>query len=339
MDSKTLINLLNFSKTLIQNGEIKFLFYRQNFMPPEEVGVAHSEVLEDLERQLRENPPKDDDPEALRKEILKQIELEKKYGALEDSNEWFQFIECNLAFHMDYTYRLEIISRFENFPSLGSLRFYGGDGQFCRYSNSSKRLERVFPGHLDNDVTVGSFAEYELDDPMKAYMYEVFLAAHLPPPVVSIDETNSKVHLTKNSAGMPLYIITQFYKGKISYKFYVRINNGLPEVYKEEYYVIDDPSHPEGKQNYLSYVRLYRNFERVEKLNITIPKVVEVKLLALDEVSIEQHTIVEIKERSLNLEFPTNFFDWDKSDLTGNNDRNNKIHGDVEKEEPQETQK
>lgn len=326
MEPKKLINLLNYSKTLIQNGEIQFLYYDQNFMPPEKVGMAHREVVEDLERQLREEPPKSDDPEGLQKEILKHIEEEKKYGAFEDSNEWFQFIEGNLVFQRKYTYRLEIISRFDNYPSFDSTRFYGGNGQFCRNSNSSKLLKRTLPSQISNDVLIGSFEELELEDPGGAYMYEVSLTTNLPPPVLPIDAANSEVHLTKDSTGMPVYIITEFYEGKISMKFFVRLKDGLPEVFREEYYATDDTSRPEGKRHYLSAVRLYRNFERVEALNITIPKVIEAQLVDPDDHrSIERRTIAFIREMAPNLEFPVNFFDWDESELTDDHGRQRRI--------------
>ena len=314
MDSKTLIELLNYSKTLIQNGEMKFLYYTQSFMPEEEVEMAHREVLEDLERQLRENPSKSDDPEKLRKLILEHIELEKKYGALEDSNEWFTFVEGNLVFQGKYTYRLEVVSRFEKFPSLGSARFYGIGGHYRHFSNSAKYIEGLFPTHLSNETLIGSLIGRELERPEDAYMSEISLTRNIPGPVIPIDPTESKVELTKDSRGMPVYLISQFRNGIMSLRFHVRLKDGLPEVFREDNFETEDPSIPEGQTHYLGSVRFYRDFDRIEALNIRVPKVIEQQMLAPDGV-IESRTIIVIKERDFNLEFPTDFFDWNEEDL------------------------
>ena len=324
MESNTLIELLNNSKALIQNGELKFLYYLQSFMPEEEVGVAHREVLEDLEMQLQENPPKSADPERLRKLILEHIELEKKYGALEDSNDWFTFVEGNLVFQGKYTYRLEVISRFDKFPSLGSARFYGIGGHFWHFSNSSKYLEGLFPTHLKNSRLVGSLMGRELERPKDAYMFEISITRNIPGPVRPINPTKSKVELTKDDMGMPVYLINQYRKGIISLRFHVRLKDGLPEVFREDYFETKDPSIPEGQTHYLGAVRYYRNFDQVETLNIRVPKVIEQQMLSPDGF-IQSRVVILIMERDFNLEFPTNFFDWNEKDLATDEGRHKVI--------------
>ena len=83
MESKTLIDLLNYSRALIQDGEIKFIYFSQFPTHPDDVGAKHRKLVTGWERQLRENPPKSRNPEALRKEILRYLEEEKSMADLE----------------------------------------------------------------------------------------------------------------------------------------------------------------------------------------------------------------------------------------------------------------
>lgn len=333
MESNTLIELLNYSKTLIQNGEMKFLYYDQGFMPEEEVGVAHREVLEDLEMQLRENPPKDDDPEALRKEILKEIELEKKYGALEDSNEWFLFVEGNIVFQGNLVlrginiYRLEVVSRFEKFPSLGSLRFYGGGGQYYHFSNGAKQIDGLFPTHLSNKLHIGSLQSRELDRPEDAYLPQLTMLLNIPGPIIPIDSAKSEVELTKDSVGMSVYLISRFHEEKYNI-LHVRLTDGLPEVFREENFKTraayfgrtKDSPNPEDQTLYLGWVILYRDFARIESLNIRMPKVIELQQFTPDGFMYRREIAI-IKEWDFNLDFPQDFFDWNETDLSTDDGR------------------
>ncbi len=333
MESNTLIKLLNYSKTHIQNGEMKFLYYDQDFMQEDEVGVAHREVLEDLKMQLREEPPKDDDPEALRKAILEQIELQKKYGALEDSNDWFLFVEGNIVFQGGLVlrgttiYRLEVISQFEKYPSLGSLRFYGGGGQYYHFSNGVKQIEGLFPGHISNKSHVGSLQGRELDRPADACMPQLTVLLTIPGPVISIDPAKSEVELIKDSVGMPVYLISRFNKETYNI-LHVRLIDGLPEVFREENFKsrasyfgrTKDSSNPGDQTLYLSWVRLYRDFEQIESLNIRMPKVIEQQQFTPDGFMYRRQIAV-IKEWDFNLDFPQDFFDWNETDLSTDDGR------------------
>lgn len=314
MESKTLIQLLNYSKTLIQNGEIQYLYYEQSFIRPKNVGAEHRETIEDLKRQLRENPPKSENPEELRKLILQELEGEKEYGAFEDSNEWFSFVEVNLVYQPEFAYRMEVISRFENFPSLGSLRFYGGDGHFFHLSNSYKLLRSTFPGHFEKDRLTGHREEVKLENPIKAFGLTVNIATNLPPLLwypLPTNEDQSKVYHTKDSNGMPVYVVTSFFKNrKRKKKTHVRLKDDLPEVFQEEMYHKLDSSLSDTEGYRLSSVRNYSNFERVEALNIALPKVIEECLFSFsDDEFLERRIIVKIKNMDFNLELPPNFFE------------------------------
>ena len=345
MEAKTLINLLNYSKTLIQNGEIKYLYYEQSFIRPENVGAEHSETIEDLKQQLREEPLKSQNPEALRKAILIELEKQKKYGAFRDSNELFSFVEVNLIFQPQYAYRMEVISRFERYPSFNAALFFGGGGQFYRFSNSVKQLNGGVPGQFSNSREIGYLEVIDLEQSEDAFSdFTVNILTNLPSLVwypLPTDEDLSKVYATKDSDDVPVYVITSFFKnGERRKKIYVKLKDGLPEVFREEMYHKHDSPLSDTEGYRLSSVRMYSDFERVETLNIAVPKVIEERMFSFsDDEFLERRIIVIIKEMDFNLELPTNFFDWDVLELTGDNDRHEKIRGDVKKEESQETQK
>lgn len=348
MESTTLINLLNYSQTLIQNGELRYLYYEQEFILPENVGEEHREIIEDLKRQLRENPSKSRDPEGLRKEILQELEGQKKYGALEDSSEWFSFAEVNLVYQPQpaAACRMEVISRFENFPSLGSLRFYGGDGHFFRFGNSTKLLRGNFAGHFEKDRVTGFIEEVELEDPEYPFYGLTFLiATNLPGPLwypLPTDEDLYKVSHTKDSHGMPVYVITYVYMNEENegrkHKIYVRFKNDLPEVFREETYYEYESQLSDEEGFRLCWIRLYNDFEYIGELGIAIPKVQEEQMFDLSDGFMERHIIVRIKDMNFNLDLPPNFFEWYKSDLAGDND-NHKKNRVGKKEESQENQK
>lgn len=347
MESTTLINFLNYSKTLIQNGELQYLYYEQAFIRPENVGAEHREIIEDLKQQLRENPSKSRDPEGLRKKILQTLEGEKKYGALEDSNEWFSFAEVNLVYRRQpvAACRMEVISRFENFPSLGSLRFYGGDGHFSRFGNSSKLLRGNFAGHFEKDRMTGFIEEVELEDPKYPFYGLTFhIATNIPGLIRSLptDEDLYKVSHKKDSYGMPVYVITYVYMNKKNegrkHKIYVRFKNDLPEVFREETYHEYESPLSDREGFCLCFRRLYNDFEYIGELGIAIPKVLEEQMFDFLDGFMDRHIIVRIKDMNFNLDLPPNFFEWNKSDLAGDND-NHKKNRVEKKEESQENQK
>ncbi len=323
MDPKTLIQLLNYSRTLIQDGEIKFIFYKQFPTHPDDVGAAHRKSVMDWERQLRENPPKSKNPEALRREILGYLEEEKKYGDFRGSKEFFSFVEANLVFqeYPQSAHRMQIISRFEKYPSFGSTRFFNGGGQFCFFSNGTKAFRWDPPGQFANDRRVG-----HVEERANKTHHEADLAKGLP-PTNFIDETQAEVDLSKNSAGVPTYIITFSPRENIKAKVYVRLKDDLPEVYREESYFKGESPQADAEGYWLARVKLYRDFERVEALNITVPKVREDHQFRRVDGFMRYRNIMKIKEMDFNLGLPDNFFDWDETETTNESGKRKRIRG------------
>ena len=333
MESKTLIQLLNYSRTLIQNGEIKFLFYEQFPIHPDDVGNRQRVLVNNYEKQLRENPPKSENPAGLRKEILRHLEKEKKFGKFRDK--MFSFVESNLVFQNkpQFGYRMEVVSRFENYPSFDSTRFFNGGGLFYFLSNGTKTLRGCPPDQFANDRRTGSLERRD-----RAEHPEVIMAQGLP-PTFSIDETGAEVRLLKDSIDHPVYIITYRPRGEIKKKVYVKIEAGLPKVTREETYYKSESSRADAEGYWLRLVKTYNDFEYVKGLNIAIPKVREEQEFRSVDDFMRRRTIMVIKEMNFNLGLPTDFFDWDESELTNDNGKRKRIRGDVQKEESQETQK
>ena len=335
MEPKTLIQLLNYSRTLIQDGEIKFLFFSQFPKHPDDVGTEHRKLVASWERQLRENPPKSKNPEALRKEILGYLEEEKKYGGFRGSKKLFNFVEANLVFqeHPQPAHRMQIISRFENYPSFGSTRFFNGGGQFCFFSNGTEAFRWDPPGQFANDRRVGYFTKRK----DKTHP-EVDKAKNLR-PTHPIDEAQAEVVSSKDSAGLPLYVITHLPHEHIKAKVYVRLKDGLPEVYREESYFKGESPQADSEGYWLARIKMYRDFERVEALNIFVPKVREDRQFRRIDGFMRYHAIMIIREMDFNLGLPANFFNWDETEPTDHNDKNEKNRDDVKKEVLQETHK
>ena len=89
MDTQTLISIFNFSKTLIQDAEIAFLWYVNTPTHPDDVGEGVQKFIQHRKQEFRDAPQKTSDPEALQKAILEDIELAKTYGPFRDSNQYF----------------------------------------------------------------------------------------------------------------------------------------------------------------------------------------------------------------------------------------------------------
>ena len=331
VNAKQLIQLLNYSITLIQDGEMKFLYY-EHF---HEIGNSQQFLIKSYERQLRENPPKSDNPESLRKEILRRLEKEKKFGKFRDSNKNFYFVEFNLVFQNapPYGFRMEAISRFENYPSFESFRFFNGGGQSFFTSNGTVTLKEILPAQVKNNAPIGTFIIRNIPT-----LPEVITAKNIP-PTFPINETESKVHLLEENIDEPIYLITYLSGKKIKIKLYVKIKSGLPEVTREEIYYKSDSPHADAEGYWLRLVSIYSDFERVDSLNITVPKVHEQQEFRGSDGFMRRRTIMVIKEMDFNLGLPADFFDWDKSDLNDDEGRQRWIRDETQKEEVQETQK
>lgn len=334
MDVKDLIQFLNFSGTLIQDGEMKFLFYEQFPAHPDDVGLTQRKLIADFERQLRENPPKSEHPEALRKAILRRIEREKRFGAFRDSKEKFAFVECTLVFQNEpqYGYRMEAIYRFEGHPSFESLRFFNDDAQRYFFSNGPKTLKGNLPEQMTNDRRIGYLKRVSIPTHP-----EVLMAQKLP-PTFSI-KTGFKVHLLDDNIDEPVYIITYLHGEKIKEKVYVKIKSGLPEVIREETYYKSDSPRVDTEGYWLRLAKIYSDYEWVDGLNITVPKVREEQEFRSVDGFMRRRSIMVIKEMDFNLGFPTNFFDWNESELTDDKGRRKSFRGDVKMEKSQTIEK
>lgn len=334
MESKTLIKLLNYSNTLVQNGEIKFINYSHFPTHPDDVGKEHGKLIESWERQLRENPPKSKNPTALRKKILGYLEEEKKYGEFRETKEFFTFLAGNLIFqkHPQSTYRMEVISRFEKYPSLGSMRFFNGGGLFCVFSNGTNSFLWSPPNQFAKDRRIGRFEERE-----GTINVQVSSAREIPPNMF-IDESKSEIRTLEKNTTSHDYIITYYPDEERKVIFYVRIKSGLPEIYRREHYYKGESPKSDADGYWLGLVKMYSDFERVETLNISVPKVREQYQFRRVDGFIRYHSIVIIQEMDFNLDLPPNFFDLGVTELTDDNDKHEKNRDGVKKEEHQETQ-
>lgn len=319
MESKTLIQLINFSRTLIQDGEIHFLLYASDPSPPEGP-TRHQHMMSMWEKQLQENPPESKDLEATRQLILKYIEGEKKYGKFVDSKEFFGFQEGHVVFQVpqqqkmeqsfEIAYRMAIINRFENFPSFEHNRFCGAGYQYNLFSNVSGQLKGSFPSQFSNKANHGYFVRED------AGWEPHVISLHYLPPINSIDETTAEVHLSQtDTGGGRVYTITDYPFERTKVKIYVRLKNKLPEVFREEYYYQSDSPHADEEGYWLRVVNQYRDFERIPDLNIAFPKVREEQEFRAVDRFMRFHTIITIKEMDFNLGLPTNFFDWNEAEL------------------------
>ncbi len=338
MESKTLIKLLNYSNTLVQNGEIRFVNYSHFPTHPDDIGKEHGKLIANWERQLRENPPKSKNPTALRKTILGYLEEEKKYGEFRETKEFFTFLEGNLIFqkHPQFTYRMEVISRFENYPSLGSMRFFNGVGLYCVFSNSNGTDSFLWspPNQFAIDRRVSRFEEYEEE----TIHVQVSDASEILPDFL-IDESKSEIRTLEKNTTSHDYIITYYFNEENRLILYVRIKSGLPEIYRLEHYYKGESPQSDADGFWLGRVRMYRDFEWVETLNISVPKVREEHQFRRDDGFLRYHRIMIIQEMDFNLDLPPNFFDCEKTELTDDNDKHEENRNGVKKEEPQETQK
>lgn len=336
MDAKILIQLLNFSQTLIQDGEMQFLYYNNNMTHPDDVGTAKRKLIALWEEQMRENVPKSQNPEVLRKRLLKRIEDEKKYRDFWDSDERFVFIESNLVFQMlpgnvkepwsQYAYRLEDNFLFENYPSLEHFRFLVGGEQHHFFSNGSKIFMGAPPNQFSNNNRIGYLQRLNKHIPVK-----IIEATNIPPGFL-LNETQSEVRFLENGASKPHYLITYRTPRDAKMKIYVRIKDGLPEVFRQEAYHRSESPHADTEGYWLVLLKVYRDFEWIPTLSITFPKIREEKEFRADGF-MRRHTIYTIKEMDFNLGLPENFFDWDESELTNDKTLRKRIRGDVQEDD------
>ena len=316
MDGNSVIALLNYSKNLIQDGEMSFLFYEQFPTLPDEKGERLSAIVEFREQELRD-ADKDEDPAAYRKAIIKNLEKEKKYEPFQDSDKYFMFAEASLAFKKapDYVesglinYRMNVTCRFENYPSLGSIRYFNAGYEYLYLSNTVDNLLVLRATQFNNTAAVSGIDKARTEDTITT----VNDTTHVPPTDL-IDVKRAQVHPTEFS-GDRGYIITHFpYEDELFLKkVYVRISP-LPEVFREEYYFQSDSPNANADGYWLRLRREYSDFYTVEGLNLAVPKVRVHKEFRSDGL-LHRQTVYTIQEMNFNLGLPDNFFEWQETDL------------------------
>lgn len=345
MDTKSLVSLLNFSKTLIKDGEIKFLFYERFPPHPDDVGEEQRRILAFRENEFRE-ASKNSNTETLKKDILQAIEEEKRYGGFRDSEENYQYLEVDLVFQVNphplkrglmlLDGQLSMNSHFEKYPSLTSKRFFNDGNLIVRVNKSYQVLSQILPNQFANDQRIGSVRNRS-----REHTGQLMGVPTSVPPTHFIDEKRTKIELSESFEQM-VYVITHFPfedDDQVMAKVYVRLNNKLPEVFREKYYYQSESPLADAQGYWLRVAAEYKDFEKVEQLNLTIPKVrVEKEYLNTDGF-MRRKSVYTIKEMAFNLGLPSNFFDWDETELTGDDGKRKKIRGGVQKEKTAATHK
>lgn len=335
METETLIQYLNFSQTLIQDGELKLMLYRRFPTPPDEVGMEQRRMMAGFERELRELPDDAPDYEMRRNTILKYLEKEKKYGSFRDEDYNFVFSELNLTFvrsgSEEVGYRLEDIFPLEHFPSLALKRSRGGGGQNFFFSNGTQSLRIRPPNPVKNIMMIGSIFKKNIqyDIWSMGFGYSKVDDAIGIPFWHLIDIDKAEVSHSKLN-GEEVTVITDVslpVEGEIvKVLVYVRFVTGVPQVFREEFYYKSQSPRMDKDGFWLRSVYNYSDFETVENLNIAIPKVKEMIEYRNVDGFLRFHSVFTIKEMNFNVGFPANFFDWDEKELTNDNGESKNIH-------------
>ncbi len=327
MDIKSIISLLNFSKTLIQDGELSYLYYQQFPTDPNKKGNRMREIEAFREQEIRDAEQKKN--EAFRKLVLRKLEREKKYEPFRESDDYFIFAEISLVFKMgtdsaktghEIDYRMEIISQYDKYPSLGHIRHFNDGFEDLFLGKGTDFFTVTRASQFDE---IPSFAGIELEH-QKDTINEVIDIAVLP-PLDFIDETRASVESTEFS-GEKGYIITHFpdkNDEKILVKVYVR-SSSIPEVFREEWYFKSDAPIANAEGYWLRLREDHSDFQIVDELNIAVPKVRVQKEFRSDGWQRRQ-TVYTLKEMSFNLGLPEHFFDIQETDLDDDKGKRKKI--------------
>ena len=336
MDPEALIQFLNFSQTLIQDGELKLMLYRRFPTPPDKVGMEHRRMMAGFERELRDLPNDAPDYEVRRNTILKYIEEEKRYGGSRDADYNFQFSELNLTFQVrpgsiEVDYRLERIFPLEHFPSLALKRFRGIGGQDFFFSNRFQSLKIRTPNPLKNKRHMATILKKikQDEDWSMDFQDAVVDDATTFPPVHFIDINEAQISQSEfngEDVTVIAHVLPTSEDEVVKAVVYVRFVAGVPQVFREEFYYQSQSPQMDEDGFWLRSVYDYRDFETVENLNIAIPKVKEMKEYRSVDGFMRFHSIITIKEMNFNLGFPTNFFDWNEAELTNDDGESSHIN-------------
>ncbi len=319
MDAQTLIAILGFSKTLIQDAEFKLLWYEHFPTPPEEKGKYMQTSIEYSKQEYRDAPQKTSTPEELRKEILKDIEYVKTYGHFRDSGEFFVFLEANLVFQRlpvaegktpQCNFRIEEIFRFDNFPSAsdapfpsaGFARYYDGGRQEYRVVNADQRIRMTLPHQISNARIIGNVSVDTLEG-------EDSLLSSFPVrlPPVGLDKDEAQIEPAEVD-GEDVFVLTYSPFERVLAKTYVRLAD-VPQIFREEYYYKSESPNANEDGYWLRLVEEYSDFVHLETLGIAHPKRFDAKEYRSDGF-MRRATTTTVLEMAFNQGLPAHFFDW-----------------------------
>lgn len=313
MDMQTFISIFNYSKTLIQDAEIKFLWYVNTPTHPDDVGKFLQDFIQHRKQEYRDAPEKSSDPERLRRAILEDIARAKTYGPFRDSNQDFVFKDVNLVFQrlpdsseqdQQFNYRMELISCFDTFPSVDFARYYAAGRQEHFAVNLRKKLNGVLPDQFDNERCIGDFTEHPIED---TDFWMISFPFSLPPATLSSDKANVQIESAEVD-GQDVFIITHFPHEGVLTKIYGRPTD-IPHIFREEHYYKSKSPNANEDGYWLRLVEEYRDFVPIETLGIAYPKTYESKEYRPDGF-IRRNEIITIIEMAFNQGLPSNFFDW-----------------------------
>ncbi len=318
MDASTTIELINFSKTLIQDGEILFLFYEQFPKSPEEKGKRLREIIAFREQELS-NADKDTDPGAYRQAILENLENEKMYEPFRDSDDFFKFAEVSLVFRMrpDYAtagggidYWMNAVDRFEKHPSLGSVLFFSAGYEYSFFGNGIDRLKVLRATQFHNTRITSGIDKEQAENTLR----EVSEVAEVP-PLHFIDPTRAKAEPAEfgDERGFTITHFPFADNEEVRTKVYVRFSP-LPEIFREEYYFQSESPNADAEGYWLRVSAEHNDFQAIADLNLTIPKVRIYKEFRPGGW-LHRKTVYTVKEMAFNLELLDHFFDLQETDL------------------------
>ncbi len=329
MDAQALISILSFSKKLIEDAEIRMLWYELYPTPPEKRGSFVRQGIEYSRQEYRDAPQKTSTPEALqrlRKLILEDIEGYKTYGPFRDTDAFFFFHEENLVFQRflgeprespQCNFRIKKICRFDSYPSASDAlfpavdfaRYYDGGRQEYLVVNADQKLVNTLPHQNCNAKHIGGMHTdtFEGEAPLVSRF-----PIRLPP--VNIEKTDVQIEST-HIDGEAVLILTYSPFEKVLTKTYVRPTD-IPEIFKEEHFFKSESPNANEEGYWLRLVEEHRDFVSLESLGIAHPKVFEAKEYRADGF-MRRTTRITILDMAFNQGLPANFFDWNIREYLG----------------------
>lgn len=327
MDLQSMVELLNFSKLLVQDGEMSFLYYHYFPRSAKIKAKALREKIAFREKELR-NAEKKGDPKNLRPVILRNLENEKKYEPFRYSDAFIRFVEYTLVFRMqdDYRknevdYRLLSTDRFGNHPSLGSTRYYNGGYEYIFLRSGEDTLSLYRASQFKTGRNVCSIGKSRRSD----LSLEVGSTVTVLPSLY-IDEVSASMEYSEYG-GEECSIISHFPKGDdfLKVKVYVRFSP-LPEIFREEYLNKGESPNADADGYWLRLSKDFSDFETIERISLAIPKKRDEKEFRKNG-ELRRRTVYTIKEMDFNLGLPEDYFDWKLKDLNYDNGGRKKVSG------------